>query len=391
MPPTKKDSATQQKRVIQTSVYAHRFALFEAAHGVSSLLDHVRADIQSTLTDFPTPRLPTQPPFPDDWALDPRTLRREIVKFVYLHSKIADYISQPSHHDQTPLRPGQNPKLVFDNAPLLTPFPPSLEPESERGLASSPVRGPQRRTPSPIMLEITMSEQQLEQIIARAVHTALANHAPIPGPQGPPGPSGLNAAAASHWKAEEIGYFVPDPTSTIHIKTIRGITHYVNVFAFLTQLRAMVPLKSEETVRANLPSCLREQAAEWYNTELSSDQRFTLNMTPLEEGWYAILEKSFKMRPVTAQARLMAPESQFGWNELRSGKSPVQWARTLMRDAQAADFNTTVSQLRMVWMRLDPNLQRDLEPPNDTTTVAEFMDRLELRGEQWAAMAESRA
>jgi hypothetical protein len=60
-------------------------------------------------------------------------------------------------------------------------------------------------------------------------------------------------------KTDDVGYFAPDPTSDAHVRTVRGTTSYINVYAFLNQLKALVPLKSEEVVHANLPSCYAKQ------------------------------------------------------------------------------------------------------------------------------------
>ncbi|KAJ6137356.1 hypothetical protein N7471_003842 [Penicillium samsonianum] len=73
-------------------------------------------------------------------------------------------------------------------------------------------------------------------------------------------------------------HFTPDPTSDVHVRTFRGTTYYTNVYAFVNQLKALVPLKSEEVVRANLPSCLREAAARWYSAELSEEERQDLSV-----------------------------------------------------------------------------------------------------------------
>jgi hypothetical protein len=70
----------------------------------------------------------------------------------------------------------------------------------------------------------------------------------------------------------------------------------MNVYAFVNQLKALVPLKSEEVVHANLPSCLREAAACWYSAELSDEDRQDLSVRSLQLGWYSTLEKRFKPR-----------------------------------------------------------------------------------------------
>jgi len=103
--------------------------------------------------------------------------------------------------------------------------------------------------------------------------------------RGPPGRDGQDAPhSTAHWKTDDVGYFTPDPTSDVHVRTLRGTTYYTNVYAFINQLKALIPLKSEEVVRANLPSCLREAAARWYSAELSDEERQDLSVRSLELG-----------------------------------------------------------------------------------------------------------
>jgi hypothetical protein len=126
------------------------------------------------------------------------------------------------------------------------------------------------------------------------------------------------------------------------------------VYAFINQLKALVPLKSEEVVRANLPSCLREAAARWYSAELSDEERQDLSVRSLPLGWYATLERRFKPRPTEALTKVMSPASIYSWRDVRAGRSVTEWAQNMLRDAQAADITGTTTLLRMVWTRLEP-------------------------------------
>ena len=111
----------------------------------------------------------------------------------------------------------------------------------------------------------------------------------LPGRKTATTPAAPNVGALSRWKARDIGFFTPDPTSTTHIKIIRGIIYYFNVYAFLGVLRAYISLKSEEVIGANLPSCLRDTA-----------------LMSLEKGWFARLERRFKPHATVAQANALA-------------------------------------------------------------------------------------
>ncbi|QQK41290.1 reverse transcriptase [Penicillium digitatum] len=198
--------------------------------------------------------------------------------------------------------------------------------------------------------------------------------------RGPPGRDGQDAPhSTAHWKTDDVGYFTPDPTSDVHVRTLRGTMYYTNVYAFINLLKALIPLKSEEVVRANLPSCLREAAARWYSAELSDEERQDLSVRSLELGWFATLERRFKPRATEAIVKVMAPSSVYSWRDVRAGRSVTEWAQNMLRDAQAAEITGTTTVLRLVWTRLEPALQRDIREPSPATTISQFMADLDLR------------
>ncbi|QQK42191.1 reverse transcriptase [Penicillium digitatum] len=207
--------------------------------------------------------------------------------------------------------------------------------------------------------------------------------------RGPPGRDGQDAPhSTAHWKTDDVGYFTPDPTSDVHVRTLRGTTYYANVYAFINQLKALTPLKSEEVVRANLPSCLREAAARWYSAELSDEERQDLSVRSLQLGWFATLERRFKPRATEAIVKVMAPSSVYSWRDVRAGRSVTEWAQNMLRDAQAAEITGTTTVLRLVWTRLEPALQRDIREPSPATTISQFMADLDLRYGQWYEMSQ---
>jgi dUTPase len=246
-----------------------------------------------------------------------------------------------------------------------------------------------------------MSEAQIAAIVNDAVTRALARSADEVRTivddvvtnrrdelRGPAGRDGHDAPQGNgHWKSDDVGYFTPDPSSDAHVRTTKGTTYYLNVYAFINQLKALVPLKSEEVVRANLPSCLREAAARWYSAELSDEERQDLSVRSLPLGWYATLERRFKPRPTEALTKVMSPASIYSWRDVRAGRSVTEWAQNMLRDAQAADITGTTTLLRMVWTRLEPALQRDVREPTAATTISQFMADLDQRYGQWSEMS----
>lgn len=94
--------------------------------------------------------------------------------------------------------------------------------------------------------------------------------------------------------------------------------------------------------------------------------------------------KMFKPRASTATNQLLA--GSYGWSDVRNTRSAVAWAQNMLRLAQAAEIVDPIQQLRMVWMRIDPSLQRDVSEPTNGTTVAAFMQQLDQRYGQWLDM-----
>ncbi|KAG0157497.1 hypothetical protein PDIDSM_4682 [Penicillium digitatum] len=183
--------------------------------------------------------------------------------------------------------------------------------------------------------------------------------------RGPPGRDGQDAPhSTAPWKTDDVGYFTPDPTSDVHVRTLRGTTYYTNVYAFINQLKALIPLKSEEVVRANLPSCLREAAARWYSAELSDEERQDLSVRSLELGWFATLERRFKPRATEAIVKVMAPSSVYSWRDVRAGRS--------------------VTEMGPKHVTRRPS-SRDNSP---ATTISQFMADLDLRYGQWYEMSQ---
>ncbi|KAG0154080.1 hypothetical protein PDIDSM_1460 [Penicillium digitatum] len=134
-------------------------------------------------------------------------------------------------------------------------------------------------------------------------------------------------------KTDDVGYFTPDPTSDVH---------------------ALIPLKSEEVVRANLPSCLRSSSS-MVQRELSDEERQDLSVRSLELGWFATLERRFK-RARHRRSSKMAPSSVYSWRDC---------GRVLNQH-----FSVTYGN------------------PAPATTISQFMADLDLRYGQWYEMSQ---
>ncbi|KAJ6149856.1 hypothetical protein N7471_001055 [Penicillium samsonianum] len=106
------------------------------------------------------------------------------------------------------------------------------------------------------------------------------------------------------------------------------------------------------------------------------------------EGWFATLKRRFKPHATTATVQLQ--QATYFWIDVRHARPASAWAQNFLRMAQAAGFGDTTQQLRMIWVKIDPAVQRDIPEPTETTTVDNFMQQLDRRYSQWLGMSVAR-
>ncbi|KAJ5613816.1 hypothetical protein N7528_007470 [Penicillium herquei] len=179
------------------------------------------------------------------------------------------------------------------------------------------------------------------------------------------------------WSTEEIGYFYPDNGArTNHFRVKESGPSHATVFsnaeAFVSHLRGLLVFKPEHIIRANIHLCLRDDALDWYNTELSDAERKDLRDLTLEHknGWLNQILTRFRLSPTAASSKLTNPVF---------GNTIVATARNIVRYAQAAGIHDKHRHLLQIWRYLEkyhPCHARRLPQPSQTTLLSEFMRKL---------------
>jgi len=144
-------------------------------------------------------------------------------------------------------------------------------------------------------------------------------------------------------------------------------------------------LKSEAVVRANIHSCLKADALRWYSQELTSDEKRLMNEVSLESGWFAMMTKRFK--PNRTDALLELDTHVYTWNDVRTGRTPREYAQGMLRLLKSTGYTATLDQLLRIRQNIDPSLRRDIDEPTETTTLAKFMESLDARYQDWKDLA----
>ncbi|KAJ5731195.1 uncharacterized protein N7483_005703 [Penicillium malachiteum] len=157
--------------------------------------------------------------------------------------------------------------------------------------------------------------------------------------------SEADTVVTSPWDTGEVGLFYPNNLKNNHVKTKHHTLIFHNVYAFVSHLRALIGFKLENEMRANIQSCLREEALEWFITELNNSKRHALQTLPLEEGWFKQLLQRFSVPPRRALFRCERVDFSVG-NVYRK-------THNLVRNLQAAGKHDEDKQARAIWRKLN--------------------------------------
>ena len=184
---------------------------------------------------------------------------------------------------------------------------------------------------------------------------------------------------STSWNTPEVGYFIPDNSfrrhgQLKHMETGKDlIPRFYNAHAFVNHLRALLILKNEATIRANIYSCLRGDALEWYDTELTNTERIELNVLPLDQGWFDKLLQRFE--PPYEISLFRVETSGFDYDV-----PACQAARNFMRHAQALGIEGTKRQLTRIWECLQNwrGFAGQVAKPRSGTSISDFMREIDV-------------
>ena len=245
--------------------------------------------------------------------------------------------------------------------------------------------------PLAVVYRAIIEDPDLVNKLADALRT---NPRGLRGPHGLTGAPGAPGAAGSgdggHWRADEVGFFFPDLHSsygTTEIVTIGKDSFYPNASVFLDRLDDIVKLKGGELVRANLPTCLRGAALQWYMTELTDIEKASLrslsNTQPQDTiyRWRQALKRRWD--PPAALALQNFMNTKYTVNMARSGMSVVQYFATKLRLAKETGFDNVHQQLLAVWNGIDIEIRKHIDEPDETTSIDCFRRRLEDKERLW--------
>ena len=210
-----------------------------------------------------------------------------------------------------------------------------------------------------------------------------------PGNPGEPGPPGLDGVAAvggnsGVLKADDIGYFDPNCEGEGPVVSVGRHMFYKDIYAFVDRLKDVAADKGEDKVRETLTTCFRGEALTWHSAELTDLEKTLLRTADLSV-WCDSLIKRFKERATVAVQHLQT--EKYTMADARGSKSPRAYVQSVIRHARAAELTSTFNQLTVAWNNLGLEFRRDIPEPTSSTTLAQFLDQVDVKSNIWFEMA----
>lgn len=189
-----------------------------------------------------------------------------------------------------------------------------------------------------------------------------------------------------------MGYFMPRKllskgNELKHMETGPDlITRFYNVHAFIAHLRGLLLFKQESVVRKNIYYCLRDDALDWFNTELNDSMRTGLKGHALDspQGWFRMLARRFAPPDEISLFRIEHTDFEIdpAENNSEEVRTAGELARNIIRYNEALGVDDKAGQMASIWDRLHkvhPFSGRVAKPRTGTngTCMSEFFKQID--------------
>ena len=240
-----------------------------------------------------------------------------------------------------------------------------------------------------------------QRIIDAVIDNYVARHPASQSPSDPQESSGSqgvldadNDHDTSAWRSEDLDFFDPHLPVTSKYGSESMVrdgkdVYYRNVHLFIERILNLAVTKDHDVVKTNLNTCLQDIALIWYIDELTALKRFELRQIDLTKKWINSLKKRFKLNQFVAISSLIA--EKFFIADVRNDRESFSYVQQIVNYAKDASFDTIYHQLIWAWRNLDPKLKRDIDAPIETTTLTQFLEKVEVKKKIWQDVYRSRS
>lgn len=156
-----------------------------------------------------------------------------------------------------------------------------------------------------------------------------------------------------------------------------------DVFLFVERVKDLVTFKGPALVNTNLNTVFRGSAQTWYMVELTDRQRRELRGdTDSVDAWcFALIDRFKELTYGMALSKLI--DEKYTVLDARNRREPAEYVQAIARYAKRVDMETVYDQLKFAYKGITTDLLVCVEAPENDTTIAKFIEALDLKKKAW--------
>ena len=168
----------------------------------------------------------------------------------------------------------------------------------------------------------------------------------------------------TRWRPEELGTF--DPNSD-------------DIYTFAGRIREVAEIRDPRLVQLNLSLQLRGKAKRWFELELTNaDKSVLYNPANGISTWIDALINRFKPSGTLLLQKLH--HTSYGRADAAAKKDPIDYVHDVIALTRTRPLEESLME---AYLRFEPGLQVNLIPPDENTTVHDFMDQVNAKKGAW--------
>ena len=138
-----------------------------------------------------------------------------------------------------------------------------------------------------------------------------------------------------------------------------------DVIVFIDRIRDVARIRRAKFVRGNLQPYLREEALEWYTSQLTDREKLSLTYSQALDKWVSFLIERFRLTKSMGMSQLL--KEKYTINDALRYREPRKFAMSVVRTAKIAKLDVVHNQLEIIWNGLD------VDPLELDTTLNQFL------------------
>ena len=168
----------------------------------------------------------------------------------------------------------------------------------------------------------------------------------------------------TRWRPEELGTFDPKLD---------------DIYTFAGRIREVAEIRDPRLVQLNLSLQLRGKAKRWFELELShADKSMLYDPANGVSAWIDALVNRFK--PSGTELLQKLHNTSYGRADAAAKKDPIEYVHDVIALTRTRPLEESLME---AYLRFEPGLQVNLVPPDDQTTVHDFMDQVNAKKGAW--------